>query len=513
MSMERKTPYSYHTFLYPFLWDNGGQIKRKTFIKALPKGWKHDPVLTELVTSSDGKKTQVYSREGYSIYQYFNEAARRALFPQPETESKKQPVVECLLYEPLFHEGTYNIYKRSDEKDAQEPNWILNINAIRLKIFNTGVAVMVFELKYMTDSTTVKALNDVMMINEYGRRLFPPYLPREGADSLCADKIVIRGKDLVIEDNFKGRIEHEADEEDYTINPNLMPNLIKQLLGEKVTDQRETKKKIFIEPAIDDRMFVCCCVSDGNCVDRFLGYRTYVEDEDKEAVDTAKIRRQEGKWAYLEDWALGQELYALMNIDAGAGSSSCASRKDLDMYLEEQLYTRWIEYGTLYGVTNHSLICLTGDGDIQAVVDTVITPFLTEYTQMAILILAQRASLISFEKEISKLAASDSRLIFGRKRRKRLVQQQKCFAIFQGEILLAEVTAQIQGIEIYEKLKKFLFITEMKGNIESQTDNLFEIEEAIQRDCLSFIGLFLSAIGVILTVTSVFLAIINFLKK
>ncbi len=481
---EKSPPYSYHTFLFPFLWDDGGRVSRAEFTKALPEEWQPDDILRE-----KGGKTGAgpLSREGYATFQYFNEASRKALF----LPSEKESIADCLYYEPLTlnNNARYVITKEAETYE-------LGINAVRLKLFNTGVAVMVFELEYdppAENRTIEKGVQAVMRINEFGRRLFPAYMPREDGPLICADKLAITrtGEDNAIADDFRELTRRGV----FAGNPKRMPNIIMQLLGSRITNWSADEGLLHIEPAIDDRMFVCCCVSDGDCVDHFLGYKAYVDGSDDAAVKAAGLRRQAGKWAFMEEWELGCELYALLNIDPGKGASSCQSRQDLDRYLSEQLYTRWAEYGTLYGVTNHSFVCLTGLHEF--VQDTVIDPFLTLYTQICILTLVQRASLISFGKEISVVAAGNMRRM---RAQNRLTALQKRIAVFQSELLLSEVTPQIQGIELYGMLQEMLFIPNLRDSIQSQMGNLFEIVENIQGNTLNTGGLLLAITALLISI-------------
>ena len=48
--------------------------------------------------------------------------------------------------------------------------------------------------------------------------------------------------------------------------------------------------------------------------------------------------------------------------------------------------------------------------------------------------------------------------------------------------MLQEVTSQIQGIELYAKLQKMLFVDKLEANIQRQLNNLYEIAEAKQAE-------------------------------
>lgn len=500
--------YSYHTFLYPFLWDNKGNVSIEDFDKWFcpnkddvdVAGWHPDDIIykdentgkTSLRNAQELVNHRDDLHEEYRAFQYFNEAARKALFradgnivrnyvlqfDNTKNKEKEQNKVKYLYRLGCCTKklGVYNIINTYD----------LEINAIRLKVFNTGVAILIFELLYPIPAGGKKqAHEDIRIINEYGRRLYPEFITENRQIFLCPDRTeIIKITDLNVEtqiaaDYFWERFSpvFKTNKIDYVKNPIYLPEIIKGLLTWKNTglavasnydeaDYHSSECKVlYIEPAIDDRMFVCCCIIDADYTDSF--------------IINAEHSYQNPKWKFMIDWDKGQELYAVTNMDQST-DSSCQNRVMLDQYFDEQLYLRWIEYGTIHAVTNHSMVCLTGD--LQDTRDSVVYPFLTLYTQMCAFVLAQRASLISFDAKITD-AVSDAQTqgaSMDKKCLNKLLELSERFAIFQGEILLAEITPQIQGIELYEKLQKMLFIDKLERNIQQQLNNLFEIAESIQ---------------------------------
>ena len=39
---KEKQPYSYHTFIFPFLWNDSGRVTREQFKKCINNGWLED---------------------------------------------------------------------------------------------------------------------------------------------------------------------------------------------------------------------------------------------------------------------------------------------------------------------------------------------------------------------------------------------------------------------------------------------------------------------------------------
>lgn len=491
---EKKIQYSYHTFLYPFRWSN---CSREVFEENIKKnGWQENDMVTtdnrlrSVVVDIDEDILQ--QRLDYQAYQYFNPATRNALF-----RGDGQIVHNYVLEKEKVHNKSNYII------NAKNKTYELNINNISLKLFNTDVGILVLETEYWIEDKEIsiyQARKDVLAINEYGRRLYPEYLPAklkigEGKkvesdfleSNICASYIAIKIGDTVIKENIQEKAEkHLKGEtgESYLENPRQPFTIINQLLfGE------ETSNNMDIIPAIDDRMFVCCCILDEKWGKHFTDNK-----------DRAKCNAQDGLWNFMNDWKTGLELYGLINIDAG--TVSCQNRVMLNHYFEEQLYLRWVEFGTIHAVTNHSMFCITS----KFVEDSVVNPFLVLYVQMCCLVLAQRASLIAFDSEITRTIATSveqgrkrksERLYAQKVRREKLIDLERKFTLFQGELLIAEITSQIQGIELYKKLRDMLFIDKLHDNIQVQVRNLFEIAEAEQQESDSKIEKALSVLAIL----------------
>ena len=157
-----------------------------------------------------------------------------------------------------------------------------------------------------------------------------------------------------------------------------------------------------------------------------------------------------------------RRLYELIFID-GDGIT-CRSRTMLREMLEKHVYHRWLEYseeyGTVAGISEFSLVTVTSD-------PIAINAHLVDYTEMAMLVLAQRATLLHFEQRISECARGKGRI----------GPIQRDYVRFQSKYLLREVTPQQQGIELYRMLTEHLFIDEMKNDVDGQIAALFDLEQ------------------------------------
>lgn len=506
--MSEKRVYSYHTFLYPFLWDKSGTEKIESFAVKLREGWEEDDMIRDnqltAVTKprewiQDPAKRAEEQRLDYQTFQYFNAAARKALF------RADGDIVHSFSYRPaqIHEKAKYRIFHR--DLTVRSAPYELDVNYIRLKLFNTGVGILAFELEYpMPEGGCEAARQDIRAINEFGRRIYPEFLPKCETSygsfdfNLCASKIELQIGEECLREPIRERAESHLGTKEkipprsYLRDPQQKDNFIRRLLF-------PADSKAEIIPAVDDRMFVCCCIADAEYTERFLSgpipnqeKKPTDEAKKEEPKDTGEAKKEEKKdteenqpeqerrWNFLTDWKTGDELYALTNIDLTDGS--CQNREMLDRYFEEQLYLRWANWGTIHAVTNHSMFCLTGEP--MYVQDSVINPFLVLYVQMAILVLAQRASLIAFDAKITNCVsgAQSSETELSGSMLRELIDLSEAFAIFQGEIMIQEVTSQIQGIELYERLQKMLFVERLEANIQRQMRNLYEIAQTRQAE-------------------------------
>lgn len=511
--MDTTPVYSHHTFLYPFLYlDESSRFRQDSFEKFYRLFAENHEWWKEEIRFSKGAEDEEL-RLDYQVFQYFNSSTRRTLFERQASRS----------YSLCFPEGkgTYEIQPPSDVcTEAIHQPIALQLKAIRIKIFNTGVAVLVYETEYRPDEglTPKQKRERVKLINEYGRRLYPAYLPSaslpcEGSKMPCAERITIRipGMEPICDD-FRSRAEaylpgdSTENAKGYLHNLIFLPDIVGEILNlglapqkiycnepRKEQEREEAGGTFKIKPAIDDRMFVCCMIRDSSYVESFLGYPTdekaynaqYKAAHPSEPVSPVprRLRRQSHTWKFRTDWLVGQELYALTNIDGNVSDpedSTCQNRVDLDRYFDEQLYLRWIEYGTIHSVTNHSMMCLTSEAPN---VDHIVNAFLILYVPICILTLAQRASLLAFDDRITRcVSPAQGRGQLNKEKRDELYGIAEDFSVFQGEILLAEVTPQIQGIELYEKLQNMLFIARLEKNVQNQLNNLFQIARSRQED-------------------------------
>ncbi len=479
----KKEVYSYHTFIFPFLWNDGGKVKRKRFEKCLNNDiWKLD--LFGSYRSDDSN----VQREDYSAYQYFNNAARSVIYTFSDSEKEFVRCFRCLpdLFKDEKNTVEYRITKcikkyENGKEIEYNVEYKLRVNGVKLKLYNTGIGMLVYEL----ENRDYTSIDDVNKINDWGRRIFRPfYFTDEKGEigcSLCADCLKISG----IGDKNGQSLCSEIAKAPVPKSPDdiVLARTISFFFESdnyKITmDKREKSRSVFyIEPIIDDRMFVACYVNDSELSDLLAEtdengtYRYLSDAENKSTHDESNV---------------SCKLYETVFVD-GDGCS-CHDRHMLKEMLTKHVYTRWIEYydsgnkkisGTIHGISEYSLVCVSAS-NFSA------TPFLTEYIEIAMLVLAQRASLLAFERRISEISSSQ-------KGEKKL---QEDYINFDSQYMLHEVTAQQQGIEIYNLILQRMYIFDQKNDIENQIRNLFELKNFKQDKRMNTILSALALLGIV----------------
>lgn len=463
MNEERILPYSYHTFVYPFSFEDIGKLNINDVCK-----WKQEPF--ELQDKGFDSKLKNASKEvkekyrlQYNAYQYFFPKAQKNMFNVKNSEDIST------LYEYILNkeDSTFTISKWNK-------NIELRIEAVRVNIFTKlQVGVLSFELEYYPTKEQ-DHFADALFINAFGRRLFPPYIMQEEALPTAdrIDKPVLPTADkievvLIAGENEKRKSQKiEVDYRNKNNKLNDEPTLIRKILT-------DSKDENVIIPILDDRMFVISLIRDDQ-----------LSDSNDLKLIWSNFKKLPGeKEGYP---SISEKIYKFLFIDED--DCTCQNDEMLMHKLQEHLYTRWINYGTIHGITEYSMVCVTGTSE--GIVNSVINPFLVHYTEMVKLALIQRASLVKLETEVSKICTlmsyeKDSRENKKGKENKDGNSEQstskntqdiwKDYILFQNQILLPEVTFQEQGVEMYQMLKKNLKIEEMNEYIGSELNNLHEM--------------------------------------
>lgn len=345
----------------------------------------------------------------YNERNYFYEFVHDALYDNGNSNSL---IWHCERKEPQHSHVVYVI--ESNDKEYE-----LKVDAINLNLYSTGVGVLTFYLsndKYLSPA-------DVLKINQIGRRVFPPYIYSVVDRKVLAKRIEIKG----LHGNDTGYCEDFSHYSNRT-KCNQPATFIENMVHEAAAN-------IHLKPVIDDRMFVQCWYKNDLWTEEF-----------------------KNKEAYPEHW------YEFVFVD-DFDDPTCQNNKMKVALMKEATYQRWQNYGSLYGISRYSMMLLTNNG----CPDYLLTYFETIYARMAELILVQKASVLRFSSEVTNISNLEVKRGLGEK----VSSLYKEYIRFVNQIHFREISAQDQGIELYQKLYNVMNLGEQVKKLDEEIEELY----------------------------------------
>ncbi len=483
--------YSHHIFLFPFKWrkwdvDDETCLKEKLDIKFFT---------SELLKNEKWKRAPLKLSHGdiFNEFNYFYDYVKEVLYDLDKDLSF------IGADEDLIHHFEYQMDKKQKYNIKLFGNgsvYNLDIDGILLNVYKTGTAILSFHLRNHHYANK----DDILKINKFGRRLYIPFYDLESDSIYTGDKdktpeeqLLCGTKKAEVPDAiWIGNMNQNEDDknlyedfekyrkiENIKYGTFLLPKFIEGLFppfflfeqerkGYKDDTRKEKNNdyKINICPVLDDRMHVVCWYGNTTLVN------TLNQIENGRDIDigeySLKDNRERKKYYSFEtsDW-----WYSYIFIDTSPMHTDKFVKQNL---LKEQTYTRWVTYGTLYGISRFSFVMLTSDfSDLEKYSSSFLVRHLqTIYYKMAELCLLQRATVLSFSEEVTHV----SNLIDAKedldKIEKKIEELYKFYIMFVNKIYFREITAQEQGIEIYEMLQKIMRIPGDVKNLDSEIDEL-----------------------------------------
>ena len=414
--------YSYHSFLFPFRFDyvarqvaNKEELyreysfqervdiaKAKRFLES--SGWEYEPF-------------RIDSDERYSESAYYYDYVNEALFNKEKFDAE---------------DISWNFVKKFTDaqlhfKIFQSKEYALEIEQISLRIFFSGVAIVVIAAK----NCKYEDLEDILRINEYARRVYPQFLPLEDVkDTFLPDWITIRLDKESVTENFQKYNRPRM----YGIGKHIL-----WLLGGHFSN-RVQKECFFIQPILDDRMFVVSW------------YGSEI------AKDIAKEYEKNDLW------------YRYVFVDGG--NKTVQDEKMQKELIEKATYTRWKNDATLYGVSRYSFVALC-DGEWFCA-NVIFNHMKHHYKDMALYVLANRATMVRFFDEIRSIARLKREQEQFYDRTKELYY---LYLEFMSRLFFREITPQDQGIELYQKLLGWFDFDKDIKDLENEIEKLHNIAD------------------------------------
>ena len=411
--------YSYHIFYFPFKWEIAGEEKKlfseQVDLKHIPVSscsmWERVQIDNVQLSQQVDKKEQ---EELFAERQYYFDFVHPVLYDMKNAEN---PIIHHYeRREPKERNVEYHI-------EVKNRTYVLNLDALNVNLYATGVGIMTFFLKNeKEDQRDESAIRD---INQFGRRIMPPHCGEFMKEnrSMIAQSIRIvglEGDSSRYQDTFdymtdnRGRGEKQRGLA-HIWNPAWF---IKHL----IEDLSPTMKVI---PVIDDRMLVNCW---------------YGNDEFSKKIKDVDYH---GNVPFVDTdfW------YKYVFVDDG-DFVTCQNNGMKEELLKQSTYYRWQKLGTLYGVSRYSFVALTNMD--QWNIDVPAMHMRTIYSRMFELVILQRASILRFSGEVTKVSALKEGHDKELARRIRSLYRE--YIRFINQIYFQSVTVQDQGIELYDML-------------------------------------------------------------
>lgn len=402
---------SFHSFMFPFRW-KVSEKSNCTFSEQIDL----DSIHYALSPNWERITAPVVDKENDDLYNernYFYEFVHAALY---DDNSVTTLVRHYERREPKHQDVKYRIVCGSGKI-----NYYLDVQAINLNLYSTGVGVLSI---YLYNNLYSDA-NDVLAINQYGRRVFPAFIADVNIRSELAHSIGFEGLNGVYEEDFK------------RYNNGVKNNTPASFINKMV---HEVAENIELQPVIDDRMFVLCWYKNDELANRF------------------KKNNEEYKKFLYEEW-----WYKYVFVDGGY--KTCPNDEMSHHLIESATYPRWQQWGTLYGVSRYSMVLLTSTECPEYLTNY----FETEYARMAELVFMQRATVLRFSSEITQISNMSQRKGFG----ERVSSLYKEYIRFENQIYFREISAQDQGIEMYQLLFKAVNLKEQVEKLDDEIEELY----------------------------------------
>ena len=164
--------------------------------------------------------------------------------------------------------------------------------------------------------------------------------------------------------------------------------------------------------------------------------------------------------------------------------------------LKQSMYDRWLEYGTIYGITDYSFIGITKEDEYLSA--SVIKPFWIEYLYMVSIVIAQKECIGMFSEKAGSVASGLSKMRFQALRIRdigKINELNRTYIECINRVCLVKFSNQQQGKEMYDILQKQLKVYESKKYFEDELKGLCQISETSIKIKRELGGILLKVVG------------------
>lgn len=473
--------------MFPFTWEKKGkrQLSSKEFADIF-ENLSEENNIWQRNRNGKAKKsnigialTNAKMKSFYSAYQFFNEAGRSIVFDEAENEI----VSKFQVKEEFLKHGNSQYVITLKDKELK-----LDIDGIYLKVFNTGIVMFYMECKNYEH----RSIEEVKLINEYGRRVSLSFWPKDvNAYKKCADKLSICiNNEAMFIDDFRGFVEKVSKDKNEKVSLTYISTIIRGLLCKNGKNIRFRAKEpnskvneIQIRPILDGKMYVSCCIAD---VDAAIQIKKGFDEDTNSFSEKQEIN-----------------LTELINVDL-EGHCAYTNKNERKSFLAKHLYLSEFagDKPKLLGITEQScvkIIMPEYDQSLNQINEFEIDYHNNIYNQIVIVGIAQRMTIANFMQEISRISRGieDSKKKMTNKDVMSIMELQERFVAFQNQFLLFEVTAQREGIYIYNKIQKELHVKEENDTLSSRLSGIYELANINQGYRFNKWALVLSVVALI----------------
>ncbi len=417
-----KETFSYHIFSFPFKWTVDSS-ENLTFSEQTDMNRIHfregSYWRRQVTAQDDAEKAALYNEKNY-YYKFVHDVLY-------DNGNDVTGLIRHFERMETYEEGNVQYIIKIKNRPEE---YVLDVDAMNINLYATGVGCLTFHLR--NTNPAQREPQDILNINQFGRRIMPPFIADLVGRNELSEYIGIDGllSDGALREDFSGYTP-----DDFWKQSPMIDGLV-----------RELADNIRVEPVVDDRMYVMSW---------------YKNDKLSEAFtrDIEAYHKTGGDFA--DFW------YRYVFVDSF--DVTCQDENMRAELLKKSSYVRWQRWSSLYGVSRYSFVFLTSSGVPQYLLDY----FETTYARMTELVLVQRASMLRFSGEVTKLSRALDTMPVGALSG-RVSSLYKEYIRFINQVYFREVSAQDQGIEIYVMLHEALRLPEYVKGLDEEIGELHQ---------------------------------------